>query len=97
MIAWKFLISIISLIINVGLIYFALRLLLIFKGGKMKKPWLYISLGALALAASSSFFLLFYFLSLPEAYRPIGGIIMLIGGGLILIGLYTQYQSWTRV
>ena len=90
-------INVISLLINVGLVYLAVKLLSIFRGGKMGKPWAYISLGVLALAISSSIFSLYYLLDLEVVViRAVGGLIMMIGGLLILIGMYHQYKSWAK-
>lgn len=85
-----------SLAINIGLAYFAIKLILIFRGGKMEMPWRYISAGVLALATSSSLFALHYLLALGGIIHPIGGAVMMIGGVLILAGLYTEYKNWTR-
>jgi hypothetical protein len=90
-------VNIVSLAVNIGLVYFGLRLLSIFRGGKMGKPWAYISLGVLALAVSSSLFSLYYLLALREAIiHSVGGLIMMMGGVLILIGMYLQYKTWSR-
>jgi hypothetical protein len=90
-------VNIISLAINIGLVYFGFRLLSIFKGGRIGKPWAYISLGVSALAISSSLFSLHYLLALQEAIiHHLGGLIMMIGGVLILIGMYLEYKTWTR-
>jgi hypothetical protein len=92
--AWRIVVNLVSLAINVGLIYFAVRLLLVFKGGKMGKPWLYISSGVLALAISSCLFAFYYIFDLPAIVHPIGGVVMMVGGALILVGLHIQYRSW---
>jgi len=90
-------INVISLLINVGLVFLAVKLLSIFRGGMMGKPWAYISLGVLALAISSSIFSVYYLLELEVAVmRAIGGLIMMIGGLLILIGMYHEYKSWAK-
>ncbi|MFQ6064968.1 MAG: hypothetical protein ACE5L6_05780 [Candidatus Bathyarchaeia archaeon] len=86
--------NLVSLAINIGLIYLALRLMLIFKGGKMGKSWLYITVAVLALAIGSSIFSSYYILGLPRFVHPIGGIAQMIGGILLLIGLYMEYKSW---
>lgn len=93
---WRIVVNFVSLAINIGLIYFSVRLLMIFKGGKMGRPWLYISSGVLALAISSSLFVFHYLLDLPSIVHPIGGVVMMIGGALILAGLCVEYTSWTR-
>ncbi len=93
---WRIVVNLLSLAINVGLIYFAVRLLLVFKGGKMGRPWLFIASGVLALAVSSCLFAYYYIFDLPAIVHPIGGVVMTIGGLLALIGLYSQYQIWTR-
>jgi hypothetical protein len=90
-------INIISLLINVGLVYLAVRLLSIFRGGKMGKPWVYICSGVLALALSSSIFSAYYLLDLNVPFmRGIAGLIMMIGGLLILVGMYHEYRSWAK-
>lgn len=93
----RIIVNIISLAINVGLVYFGFKLLSIFKGGKIGKPWVYISSGVLALAISSSLFSLYYFLALRETIiHSLGGLIMMTGGALILIGMYLEYKAWTK-
>jgi hypothetical protein len=93
----RIIVNLISLAINIGLVYFGTRLMLIFKGGKMEKPWLYIAAGSFALATGSSLFSMYYILSLPGFVHPIGGIVSMVGGGLLLAGLRREYKSWTRV
>jgi len=93
----RIVVNLLSLAINIGLFYFAIRLLLIFKGGKKEKPWLYIALAVLALATGSSIFSLYYILELPSFVHPIGGIVQMIGGILLLMGLFREYKSWTQV
>jgi len=87
-------INIVSLMINVGLVYFAVRLLWIFRGGIMGKPWRFVASGVLALAVSSSIFSLHYIFNLGVAAHSIAGLIMMVGGLLILVGMYLQYRSW---
>jgi len=90
-------VNIVSLLISIGLVYFAIKLLSIFKGGKMGKPWIYISSGALALALSSSIFAAYRFLDInTPSIRAIGAFIMMVGGLLILIGMYYESSIWGR-
>ncbi|HDD70060.1 MAG TPA: hypothetical protein ENG19_02920 [Candidatus Bathyarchaeota archaeon] len=91
---WHIIVNIVSLIINVSLVYFAVRLLWIFRGGIMGRPWRFIASGVLALAVSSTIFSLHYLLNLGSVGHAIGGLIMMIGGLLLLIGMYLQYKSW---
>lgn len=94
---YHIIINVVSLLINVGLVFLAVRLLSIFRGGMMGKPWAYISSGVLALAVSSSIFSLYYLLELEVAVvRAVGGLIMMIGGLLILVGMYHEYKSWAK-
>lgn len=94
----SYLVTILSLAINAGLVYYSFRLLLIFRGGKKSKPWMYISTGVLTLAIGSCFFALRYLLGFPEnILRPLGGIMMLIGGVLMLIGMRSEYRSWSFI
>ncbi|MGB9740199.1 MAG: hypothetical protein ACP5IM_01615 [Candidatus Bathyarchaeia archaeon] len=87
-------INIVSLFINVGLVYFAFRLLWIFRGGIMGKPWRFVALGVLALAVSSSIFSLHYLFNFGSVAHCVAGLIMMVGGLIILIGMYLQYRSW---
>lgn len=90
-------IDFISLLINVGLMYFAVRLLSIFRGGMMAKPWVYISYGVLTLAISTSLFTLQRTLNFePVFIHVIAGSIMMIGGLLMLIGMYFEYKNWVK-
>lgn len=92
----KILVNAISLLINLGLAYFAVKLLIAFKGGKLEKAWLPISLGALTLATSSTIFLLHYLLPPGELLRIAGGAVMMVGGALLLTGLYLEYKLWVK-
>ena len=90
-------INLLSLMINLVLAYSAIRLLLVFKGEKTEINWVYISLGVLALATSSSLFALYYIFAIPNAIHPIAGVVMMIGGLLTFLGLREEYKTWTRV
>ena len=93
---YRVIINVIALAVNVCLVYFAVRLLYIFKGGKMKKPWIYISSGVLALAISSSLFALHYLFEIHAGLHAFGGVLMVIGGLLLLVGMYLEYRSWAK-
>lgn len=61
----------------------------------MGKPWVFISFGALALALSSFVFSLYYLLNIRVVeIQEVGGLTMMIGGLLILFGMYLQCKSW---
>jgi hypothetical protein len=94
--ASRIVVNLVSLAISIGLVYFAVKLTLIFRGGKKEKPWLYVAVAVLALATGSSIFSLYYILELPSFVHPIGGIMQMIGGILLLTGLYKEYKSWTQ-
>lgn len=89
-------VNIISLAINIGLAYFAVRMMFVFKGGSMEKVWFPVITGALCLSMGSSLFSMYYFLDLPSFVHSIGGVIAMIGGVLILTGLRGAYRSWTK-
>jgi len=93
----KIAMNIVSLAINIGLVYFAVRLMLIFRGGKMEKSWLYIAIGTFCLAVGSFFFSAYYVFNLPTLVHPLGGAISMMGGAFILIGLKIEYKSWRGV
>ena len=88
--------NIVALAVNICLVYFACRLLSVFKGGAMSRPWLFVCLGVLALAIGSSIFSFKYILDVGRfEVHAAGGLIMLLGGVLALIGIYLEYKNWT--
>jgi hypothetical protein len=88
--------NIAGLAVIIGLVYFAVRLLLVFKGGVMGKAWLYVSYGVLTLATGLSMFIFHSLLKLPSIVYRIGNTIVLLGGILTLIGFYRQYKIWSQ-
>lgn len=93
---WRIAVNLVSLAINVGLMYFAVRLLLIFKGGKMGKAWSYVSYGVLTLAIGLFLFIFHSLLDLPGVVYRIGNTVVLAGGVLTLIGFYMQCKIWSQ-
>jgi hypothetical protein len=87
--------NVVSLLINIGLVYFGVRLLLIFRGGKMEKSWFYIAAGAFCLALGSLIFSAYYILGLPTLVHPLGGLASVVGGIFILAGLWKEFKSWS--
>lgn len=93
---FSLIVDILSLITSVGLVYYAFRLLLIFRGGKKAGSWMYILTGILIITFGSCLFTLRHLLGLQENFvRPLGGIMMLIGAILMLIGMRLEYRSWS--
>lgn len=90
----RIVVNLLSLAINIGLVYFAVRLLLIFKGGKKQKSWLYVSLGAFTLATGASLFSFYLIFEFPSFVHAVGGVVSMIGGLLLLAGLRGEYRSW---
>jgi hypothetical protein len=91
----RIVLNLVSLAINIGLVYFGIKLLLIFKGGRIEKPWLYITVGALILVAGSFLFSMYYILSLPRFVHHIGGVVSMVGGAFLLAGLRREYRNWS--
>ncbi|MEM2263286.1 MAG: hypothetical protein QW160_03605 [Candidatus Bathyarchaeia archaeon] len=88
--------NLIALAVNACLAYFACRMLAVFRGGMMSKPWRFVYIGVLALAAGSSTFSLKYLLNIGGFWpHALGGLMMLLGGVLALIGIYIEYKNWT--
>ncbi|MEM1589457.1 MAG: hypothetical protein QXZ68_05600 [Candidatus Bathyarchaeia archaeon] len=84
-----------SLAVNACLAYFACKMLSVFRGGIMSKPWPFICVGALALAIGSSIFSFKYILNFEGLWvHAIGGATMLLGGVLALIGIYLEHKNW---
>lgn len=89
-------INIIALTVNVGLVFFAGKLLSVFRGSVMGRPWMFVALGVLSLATGSTLFSVHYLLNLGGfEVHAAGGLLMLTGGVFALIGIYLQYKSWT--
>jgi len=88
--------NVVSLVINVGLAYFAVRLILVFRGGKMERPWRYVSAGIVAVAVGSMLFSLRSLLALGMSIQLLGGLMMTLGGILALAGIYMEYRSWVQ-
>jgi heme A synthase len=87
--------NVVALVVNVCLVYFACRLLSVFRGGVMGKPWLFVCLGVLALAVGSSIFSFKYILNASSfVVHAAGGLVMLLGGILALIGMYLEFRNW---
>lgn len=82
--------------IGIFLTYFATRLLQVFKGGQMGKPWLFISTGALTFAIGAVLFAFRYLLPALTSFLGLSwGIIMVIGGVQIVLGMYIEHKNWT--
>jgi len=92
----RIIVNMISLAINIGLAYFAVRMMFVFKGGSMEKMWFPMITGALCLATGSSLFSMFYLLGLSGFVHSAGGVIAMIGGALVLTGLRRAYKNWTK-
>lgn len=87
--------NITALVVNLCLVYLAIRLCSVFKGGTVGKSWLFISFGVLALAIGSSVFSFKYIFKISSfEVHVIGGLFMLLGGVLALIGMYREYRNW---
>lgn len=92
---WRLVYSVGGLAVLIGLIYVAVRLLLVFKGGIMGKAWLYVSYGVLTLAIGLFLIIFQSLLNLPSAVYKIGNSVVLVGGVLTLIGFDMQYKIWS--
>jgi uncharacterized membrane protein YecN with MAPEG domain len=91
----KIALNLTSLAISIGLIYFALRLMHIFKGSAKEKPIRYICAGVLTTTISLALFSLSNIRLLPNFIHLIGMVTAVIGGGLVLVGLHKEYKIWT--
>jgi len=87
--------NLLALAINLGLVYFVVRLIFVFRGGRAELSWRYILTGVLALAVASILFTLTYLLNLGKLMHYVGSAIMVIGGASLLAGIYTEYKRWT--
>ncbi len=86
-----------SFLINLSLLYFSFRLLQLFKGGKVAKSWVYLSVGAIFLATGSFVFVVIYLFHVSFIFfQCISGTLMLLGGIFFLLGFYSEYKIWKK-
>lgn len=98
----RLIVNIASLIIIIGIFYYANKLLFLTRKGMLEKVWKHISIGALILALGSLSFVIRTFfhaflnseIQLDELII-IGAIFSMIGGFFLLIGLRKEYKIWT--
>ncbi len=89
----------IGLAVDLGVFYYALRLLLIMRRGLLETSWRYISAGAI-LAGAGMFFFFIYHAAMPEEQMlhdlsfSLLEVSHIVGGALILLGLRAHYKVW---
>lgn len=93
----RIVLNLISLAINMGLMYFAFKLLRIFRGGIKEKSMGYICAGILITTIGLTLFVLSNILGLSGYIHLIGVLMMTVGGGIVLIGLRKEYKMWTSL
>ncbi len=85
-------VSIVSVGLTLGLVYYGLRTLKLFKGNIAARPWVYISLSAV-------FFSIGVILFLIDSLAPMGlvaagGVMETVGAFFLFLGLRKNYLFW---
>jgi len=85
--------NIVSLFINLGILYYSVALVRLFRGGRVAKPLLYISIGCITLVISN-FLALIGSLANSDEVRMSGIFLMMVSGFIVLTGLAQCYRMW---
>ncbi len=89
-----------SIVITIGMLYYALRLMVLFRTGLLGKSWRNISTGIILLSIGGvAFFIrsVSQYLAIYGIYDLmsfLGALISLAGGALILMGLRAEFKIW---
>ncbi len=85
-------VSIIGIAVTIGLIYYSLRTLFLFKRNIAARAWVYISLSAIF---SSTGVVVFLVESVtPMGLLPVGGVLETVGALFLFLGLRKNFLFW---
>lgn len=85
-------ISGIGLFLTIGLTYYSVRTISLFKNNVAARAWVYISLSAIFFGIGVMAFLVDAILSLGLV--PLGGVIMTVGSLFLFLGLRRNFLFW---
>jgi len=85
-------VSIVGIAVTIGLIYYSLRTLFLFKRNIAARGWVYISLSAIF---SSTGVVAFLVESVtPMGLLPVGGVLETVGASFLFLGLRKNFLFW---
>jgi len=85
-------VSIIGIAVTIGLVYYSLRTLFLFKRNIAARAWVYISLSAIF---SSTGVVAFLVESVtPMGLLPVGGVLETVGALFLFLGLRKNFLFW---
>ena len=85
-------VSISGIAVTIGLIYYSLRTLFLFKRNIAARAWVYISLSAIF---SSTGVVAFLVESVtPMGLLPVGGVLETVGASFLFLGLRKNFLFW---
>lgn len=85
-------VSIVGVALTLGLVYYALRTLKLFKGNVAGRAWTQISLSAMFFGVGTVMFLVDSIS--PMGLVALGGVMETIGGLFLFLGLRKNYLFW---
>jgi len=85
-------VSIIGAALTMGLIYYSLRTVFLFKSNVAARAWVYISLSAIFFGVGVVAFLIESLV--PLGLIPVGGVLETVGALFLLLGLRKNFLFW---
>jgi len=85
-------VSIIGIAVTIGLIYYSLRTLFLFKRNIAARAWVYISLSAIFSSIGVVAFLVESVI--PIGLLPVGGVLETVGALFLFLGLRKNFLFW---
>jgi hypothetical protein len=85
-------VSIIGAALTIGLIYYSLRTVFLFKSNVAARAWVYISLSAIFFGVGVLAFLIESLV--PLGLLPVGGVLETVGALFLLLGLRKNFLFW---
>lgn len=85
-------VSVIGVAVTIGLIYYSLRTVFLFKRNVAARAWVYISLSAIFFSIGVVAFLVESLV--PSGLLPIGGVLETVGASFLFLGLRKNFLFW---
>ena len=85
-------VSVIGIAVTIGLIYYSLRTLFLFKRNIAARAWVYISLSAIFSSIGVVAFLVESVT--PMGLLPVGGVLEIVGASFLFLGLRKNFLFW---
>jgi hypothetical protein len=85
-------VSIVGMALTVGLVYYSLRTMFLFKSNVAARAWIYISLSAMFFGTGVAAFLVDSLV--PLDLVPVGGVLETVGALFLFLGLRKNFLFW---